>query len=441
MIYIRGHRADYDGWAADGCTGWGYEDVLPYFKKSEDYAHGASAFHGMGGLMRVEDQRNPNPLSQVFVQASVQAGLSQNDDFNGEEQEGVGLYQVNQRSGRRESAATAFLRPARSRSNLGVETGAMATQVLFEGTRACGIAYVQYGQTKRADASEEVILAGGAINSPQLLMLSGVGPAAHLHVHGIDVAADRREVGENLRDHLVVGIRYRSKRPATLLSAESPMNIARYLLMRRGMLTSNVAEAGAFVGTRSEGPADLQFHVAPVLFMNHGLEPPTEHGFTLGPTLVRPESRGSIRLHTADPLAPPSIKPNYLTEPADVKTLLAGLHLAREIVSQSAYDSYRGEEHAPGFAARTDAELEDYIRETSETLYHPVGTCRMGADEDAVVDPELRVLGVDGLRVVDASVMPKIINGNTNAPTMMIAEKAADLIKGSVLSLQETVAA
>ncbi|MCH7639587.1 MAG: choline dehydrogenase [Bacteroidetes bacterium] len=441
MIYIRGHRADYDGWAADGCTGWGYADVLPYFKKSEDYAHGASTFHGVGGPMRVENQRTPNPLSEVFVEASVQAGLPHNDDFNGAEQEGAGLYQVNQRGGRRESAATAFLRPVRSRSNLVMEIGAMATQVLFEGMRASGIAYVQDGQTKRANASEEVILSGGAINSPQLLMLSGVGPAAHLQAHGIDVVANRREVGENLQDHLVVGIRYRSKRPGTLLSAESPMNIARYLLTRRGMLTSNVAEAGAFVRTRSSGPADLQFHVAPVLFMNHGLEPPTKHGFTLGPTLVRPDSQGAIRLHSADPFAPPAIEPNYLTEPADVKTLVAGLRLAREIVSRSAYDSYRGEELTPGPNVRTDAELEDYIRETSETLYHPVGTCRMGADEDAVVDLELRVRGVDGLRVADASVMPKVINGNTNAPTMMIAEKAAALIKGSALSQRETVAA
>ena len=441
MIYIRGHRADYDGWAADGCSGWGYTDVLPYFKRSEDYAHGASTFHGVGGPMRVEDQRDPNPLSEVFVEASVQAGLSQNDDFNGAEQEGAGLYQVNQRGGRRESATTAFLRPVRSRANLTVETGAMATQVLFEGTRACGISYVQGGQTKRAEASEEVILAAGAINSPQLLMLSGVGPAAHLQACGIQVVADRGQVGENLQDHLVVGIRYGSKRPGTLLSAESPMNIARYLLMRRGMLTSNIAEAGAFVRTGSDGPADLQFHVAPVLFMNHGLEPPTEHGFTLGPTLVRSESRGSIRLRSADPLAPPSIEPNYLTEPADVETLVAGLRLARDIVSRSAYDSYRGEERAPGSVARTDAELEDYIRETSETLYHPVGTCRMGADSEAIVDLELRVQGVDGLRVVDASVMPKIINGNTNAPTVMIAEKAADLIKGSVLARRETVAA
>ncbi len=430
MIYIRGHRTDYDGWAASGCAGWGYADVLPYFKRSEDNVRGGCAFHGAGGLMRVEDQRNPNPLSEVFVEASVQAGLPHNDDFNGAEQEGTGLYQVNQRGGRRESAATAFLRPVRSRLNLVMETGAMATLVLFEGTRASGVTYVQDGKTIRADASEEVILAGGAVNSPQLLMLSGVGPAAHLKECGIDVLADRTEVGENLQDHLVVGIRYLSKRPGTLLSAESPINIARYLLMRRGMLTSNVAEAGAFVRTRSDGPADLQFHVAPVLFMNHGLEPPTEHGFTLGPTLVRPESRGSIRLRSADPLVPPSIEPNYLTEPADVKTIVAGLRLAREIVSQPAYDSYRGLELAPGPNARSDAELEDYIRESSETLYHPVGTCRMGADADAVVDLELRVRGVDGLRVVDASVMPKVINGNTNAPTMMIAERAADLIRG-----------
>ena len=441
MIYIRGHRADYDRWAAQGCEGWGYTGVLPYFKRSEDNVRGASTFHGRGGPLRVENQRDPNPLSEVFVEASQQAGLTQNDDFNGAEQEGAGLYQVNQRGGRRESAATAFLGPALSRPNLVVETGATVTQVLFEGTRARGVAYVQDDQTKSAEASEEVILAGGAINSPQLLLLSGVGPAANLEACGIDVIADRNEVGENLQDHLVVGVRYRSKKTGTLLSAESVMNVARYLLARRGMLTSIVAEAGCFVRTRSDGPSDLQFHVAPVLYMNHGLDRPTEHGFSLGPTLVRPKSRGRVCLHSSDPFVTPSIQPNYLTEPSDLETLENGVRLAREIVSQSAYADYRGDELTPGPNVSTDAALSDYIRETSETLYHPVGTCRMGIDHEAVVDLELRVQGVDGLRVVDASVMPDIINGNTAAPTMMIAEKAADLIKGFVSSPRKAVAA
>ncbi len=429
MIYIRGHRDDYNGWADAGCSGWGFDDVLPYFKKSEDNARGASLLHGVGGPMRVEDQRDPNPLSSVFVEACVQAGLAANDDFNGARQEGAGLYQVTQRSGRRVSAATAFLRPIADRPNLTIETNVHVTRVLFEGDRATGVAYVQNRQKRQATASEEIILCGGAVNSPQLLMLSGVGPAAHLAAHGIDVVADRKDVGQNLQDHLVVGVRYRSKRSGTLLSAESPLNIARYLLLRNGMLTSNVAEAGAFVSTRNSSIPDLQFHVAPVLFENHGLEPPREHGISFGPTLVRPESRGFVRLHGADPLAAPAIGPNYLTEPSDIETLVAGIRLSREIVSQSTYGAFRGAELTPGPNVRRDRDLADYIRATAETLYHPVGTCRMGTDGEAVVDPELRVQGVDGLRVVDASVMPRIINGNTHAPTTMIAEKAADMIK------------
>ena len=441
MIYIRGHHSDYDGWATEGCDGWGYTDVLSYFKRSEDNVLGASAFHGAGGRFRVENQRDPNPLSNVFVDASAQAGIPPNADFNGAEQEGAGLYQVNQRAGRRESAAVAFLRPARSRTNLVVETGAMATHVLFEESRATGVAYLMDGQMNRAKASGEVILAGGAINSPQLLMLSGIGPADHLQSHGIDVIADRTEVGRNLQDHLVVGLRHVSRKPGTLLSAESPLNVARYLLTRRGMLTSNVSEAGAFVRTGSKGPPDLQFHVAPVLYNNHGLEPPTEHGFSLGPTLVRPESRGTIRLHNRDPFSPPAIEPNYLTEPADLKVLVEGLQLARQIVSQTAYDAYRGEELTPGPRVGTDDELAAYVRATCETLYHPVGTCRMGADAESVVDVELRVRGVDGLRVVDASIMPKVVGGNTAAPTMMIAEKAADLIKNFAPARRDAVPA
>ncbi|NNF56659.1 MAG: choline dehydrogenase [Rhodothermaceae bacterium] len=442
MIYIRGHRADYDGWAARGCTGWGFSDVLPYFKRSEDNARGASAYHGVGGPLRVEDLREPHPLSLRFIEAAQGVGLPANDDFNGAEQEGAGLYQVNQRGGRRESGATAFLKPIRHRDNLTIETGAQATRVLFEGTRAVGIEYVQGGETQQAHAAEEVLLCGGAINSPQLLMLSGVGPVDHLRAQGIEVVADRSEVGSNLQDHLIVGVRYRSKEGGTLLSAESPLNIARYLLTRRGLLTSNVAEAGAFAFTRSGPTPDLQFHVAPVLFAEHGLEPPPEHGFSLGPTLVRTETRGHIRLRSADPFAAPAIDPNYFAHEGDLYTLIEGVRLAREIVAQAAYDGVRGEELTPGPNLKTDAQIAQYIRETAETLYHPVGTCRMGPDTEAVVDLDLRVKGVEGVRVVDASVMPTVVNGNTNAPTLMIAEKAADLIRnGSPVVSEAALAA
>ena len=428
MIYVRGHRADYDGWAEAGCAGWDYEGVLPYFKRSEDNARGADAYHGVGGPLRVEDPRDPNPLSLVFVEAAVEAGLPRNADFNGAEQEGAGLYQLNQRGGRRLSAAAAFLKPVSDRKNLTVLTGAHATCVLFDGTRAVGVEYVRDGKTERAGAASEVLLCGGAINTPQLLMLSGVGPAEDLRALGLGVVADRPEVGENLQDHLITGVRYRSRVGGTLYAAESPMSVARYLAFRRGLLTSNVAEAGAFAFTRPGPTPDLQFHCAPVLFAAHGLERPTEHGFSLGPTLVRTATRGRLFLRSADPFAPPAIDPNYLADAHDLDTLVRGIELAREIVAQSAYDDVRGEELTPGPDVRTDEEVARYVRETAETLYHPVGTCRMGPDEDAVVDLDLRVRGVERLRVVDASVMPEIVNGNTNAPVTMIAERAADLI-------------
>ena len=284
MIYIRGHRADYDGWAANGCAGWGYADVLPYFKRSEDNARFHDAYHGQGGPMRVEDPRSPSPLSEAFVAASGEAGHDLNDDFNGAEQEGAGLYQLTQDGGRRVSAATAFLRPAMKRENLTVETGAHVTRVLVEGGRAAGVTYVQGGVRRRADASREVILCGGAINSPQLLMLSGIGPARGLEALGIDVVADRAEVGQNLHDHPIVGIRWASREGSSLMSAETLGQVARYLLVRRGMLTSNVAEAGLFAHSAGGGSQpDLQFHVAPALFYEHGFTPPEAHGFSLGP--------------------------------------------------------------------------------------------------------------------------------------------------------------
>ncbi|GAB5535652.1 MAG: GMC family oxidoreductase N-terminal domain-containing protein [Rubricoccaceae bacterium] len=435
MIYIRGHHADYDGWAAEGCEGWSYADVLPYFKRSEDSNEGASAYHGVGGPMPVTEPRSPSPFSLAFVEAATQAGHPRNDDFNGAEQEGAGLYALTQAGGRRASTASTFLKAARRRPNLTVETGAHATRVLIRNGRATGVEIFQNGEVRAIDAAKEVILCGGAINSPQLLMLSGIGPADHLAHHGVAVVADRAGVGQNLHDHPIVGVHYRFREPISLLGAEGLKSIARYLILRDGMLSSNVAEAGLFVRTRGEERIpNVQFHVAPTLFKDHGLVPMTEHGFSLGPTLVRPRSRGALTLASSDPFDHPHIDPNYLADPADAAALVAGIRIAREIVAQPALDSFRGEEIRPSASATTDTDLDAYVRETCETLYHPVGTCRMGADDDSVVDLDLRVRGVDGLRVVDASIMPTIPNGNTNAPVLMIAEKAADRILTSTAS-------
>ncbi len=430
MIYIRGHRSDFDEWAALGCDGWGYADVLPYFRRSEDSSRGASAYHGAGGPLRVERPRDAAPVMRAFVEAAAQAGHPETDDFNGPEQEGAGLYDLTQKRGRRHSAAAAFLKPALKRPNLTVWTHAHVRRVVFADGRATGVELDRDGQTVIASAQRDVILCGGAVNSPQTLLLSGVGPAAHLRALGIDVVADRPAVGQNLQDHLIVGLRMRLRGGGSLIDAESILNVLRYVAFRRGMLTSNVAEAGLFVATRAgERAPDLQFHVAPALFENHGLTPPTEHGFSLGPTLVRPRSVGEIRLASSDPYEHPAIDPNYLADPADAASLVAGLRLARDIVRQPALDAFRGAEIDPGTGVQTDEALLEYVRQTCETLYHPVGTCRMGADPDSVVDTELRVRGVRGLRVVDASVMPTVPNGNTNAATLMIGEKAADLIR------------
>ena len=430
MIYIRGHRSDFDEWAALGCDGWGYADVLPYFRRSEDNSRGASAYHGAGGPLRVERPRDAAPVMRAFVEAAAQAGYPETDDFNGPEQEGAGFYDLTQKRGRRHSAATAFLRPALKRPNLTVWTYAHARRVVFGNGRATGVEMTRDGETVIASARREVLLCGGAVNSPQLLMLSGVGPAGHLRETGVETVADRPEVGQNLQDHLITGLRVRLRGGGSLIDAESILSVLRYVAFRRGMLTSNVAEAGLFVATRpGERAPDVQFHVAPALFENHGLVPPTEHGFSLGPTLVLPLSRGEIRLASADPHAHPLIDPNYLAAPEDAASLVAGLRIARDIVRQTALDAFRGAEIDPGAGVNSDADLLAYVRQTSETLYHPVGTCRMGADAASVVDTELRVRGVRGLRVVDASVMPTVPNGNTNAATLMIAEKAADLIR------------
>jgi choline dehydrogenase len=429
MMYIRGNRLDYDGWRDAGNEGWSYDDLLPYFRRSENQGRGASAYHSVRGPLHVSDLRTANPVSRAFVEAGIEIGLEANDDFNGERQDGVGLYQVTQKNGRRHSTAAAFLVPALRRSNLTVVTHAHATRVLFQRGRASGVEFVREGKAERA-AAREVILSGGAVNSPQLLMLSGVGPADDLRAHGIAVAADLPGVGRNLRDHLFVALVYGCTRPVTLASAESLGNLARYLVLRKGPLTSNVGEAGGFarVSDAAEAP-DIQFIAGPVAYLNHGFTPYEGHAFTVGAVLLQPKSSGRLTLRSADPFEAPVIEPNYLADETDLRTLVEGVRLVRKIVGARALEPFRGEETHPGASVRGDDELAGYVRDMAETLYHPVGTCRMGDDDRAVVDSRLRVRGVDGLRVVDASIMPDIVRGNTNAPTIAIAEKGADLIR------------
>jgi choline dehydrogenase len=429
MCYIRGQREDYDGWAAAGCPGWSFEAVLPAFRRAEDQARGASRFHGSGGPLAVADLRYHNVLSEAFIAAGRERGIPENQDFNGATQLGVGWYQVTQRNGRRCSAAAGYLRPALRRPNLKVETGALVTRVLIEARRVVGVEYSRDGALTRL-AAGAVTLAGGAINSPQLLMLSGLGPAAELEAHGIRVHADLAGVGANLQDHLDYCTLVKSKEPVSydFNKVEEALVGIRYFLTRGGPGSSNIAEAGAFLATprAANGRPDVQLHFVPAQLDDHGRNRLPGHGYTFHCCVLRPKSRGRIRLASADPAAKVRIYANYLTEPDDAATLIAGLRLVREIAAASAFDRYRGEELFPGAQVRSDAELLAAVRARAETIYHPAGTCRMGSDAGAVVDPRLRVRGIEGLTVADASVMPTLLSGNTNAPTIMIAERAAE---------------
>ncbi|HEV2488266.1 MAG TPA: choline dehydrogenase [Candidatus Acidoferrales bacterium] len=430
MIYMRGNPADYNRWREMGNAGWGFDHVLPYFKRAENQQRGASEFHGVGGPLDVCDLRAVHPLVHAFLSAAEEVGFSRNDDFNGATQEGVGLYQVTQRRGRRWSAADAYLRPALHRPNLRVETAAHATGIFFERQRATGARYLQHGAMNEVFARREVILAGGAVNSPQLLLLSGIGSADSLRQHGIEPVADLPGVGENLQDHLVMVVEYECTRPITLETAETFPNYVKFLLFGKGPLTSNVAEAGIFKKTHSAALApDLQILFGPCYYQKHGFDPPAAHRYSIGPTLIAPLSRGRITLQSNNPLEAPAIRANYLAEDSDMRVLIEGVKISRGIGEARAFAAFRGAETHPGPAAKSDEEIAASIRTTAETLYHPVGTCKMGTDSMAVVDYRLRVRGVEGLRVVDASVMPEIIAGNTNAPVVMIAEKAADMIR------------
>ena len=428
MIYQRGHRHTFDSWAAEGNEGWSYGDLLPAFMELEDQQRGPSDFHGVGGGLAVSDLRTVNPLSEAFVDATESMGFERNDDFNDATQSGFGIYQVTQRDGVRCSAATAFLKPALSRDNLTVHTGAQATRVVFRNGRAVGVDWTDGLSIHRATASTEVILCGGAINSPQLLMLSGVGSAEHLSSLGIPVEHDAPNVGQNLIDHMACGVIFTVDEPISLAHAESVKPVLEYLRKRTGHLSSNVGEAGGFV-TLGDGPMpDMQYHVAPGVFLDHGFDRPDIDGITIGATLVEVKSTGQITLESSDPLAHPRIDPRYLSDPADLWLLVEGCKLAREMAAEPALSRYISDEYLPGAGVSTDADWEAHVRERAESLYHPVGTCAMGPGADAVVDPTLSVNGVDGLRIADASVMPSIVNANTQAISMVIGKRAADFL-------------
>lgn len=441
MIYIRGHRGDYDAWRDAGNEGWGYEDVLPYFKKSENQERGSDEYHGVGGPLNVANLRYVNPLSRIFVEASKELGIAENPDFNGALNEGTGIYQTTQKNGARWSTVNAFLKPALNRPNLTVRTNTQVARIQIEHGRATGISYLNDGNITIEQANREILLCGGAINSPQLLLLSGIGPADQLKALNIDVVADLPGVGQNLQDHLAAGVSFVSTKPISLNNAEKPLNVLNYLLFKKGPLTSVIAEAGGFIKLQKDAPVpDIQFHFAPIFFMNHGFDPVPGHGFTIGPTLIHPKSRGQIRLRSNDPFEHAVIQANYFSEEDDVRLMLQAVKFSREIAMAKAFDSLRGQQ-VMGSADMSDEEMIQSMREHTETLYHPAGTCKMGIDPLAVVDPQLRVHGIEGLRVIDASVMPTVIGGNTNAPTIMIAEKAADLLKNAPAARKETIAA
>jgi choline dehydrogenase len=433
MIYIRGHRSDFDEWEARGASGWGYDEVLPYFKRSEDNERLADEYHGTGGGLNVADPMWTSPLTKRFIASAAGLGMRRNDDFNGAEQDGVGRFQLTQKRGRRWSAADAFLHPVRKeRPNLVVATGAHAHRVLLEGGRATGVEYHDDGGLQTARAGREVVLCAGAFNSPQLLMLSGIGPADHLQSVGIDALVDSPHVGAHLQDHPLATVTYSVEEPVTLFDATHPKYLVEYLLGQgRGKLSSNVAEAGAFIRTRDglRSP-DMELLMGAAYYSDNGFRTFPGHAFTIGPSFIRPTSEGEVRLRSANPHEAPAIRLNWLSDRGEVDAMIAALRTSFEIAESGPLAELVETNIDPGPGVRSDEQLEAWLRAELQHTYHASCTCRMGADGDGVLDPELRVRGVEGLRVADASSMPFVTGGNTNAPTIMIGEKAADLILG-----------
>jgi choline dehydrogenase len=434
LLYVRGQHEDYDRWRQHGNAGWGYDDVLPYFKKAENQQRGGDKYHGVGGPLPVSDWRHADPLSEAFVAAAAETGIPTNPDFNGAAQEGAGFFQTTTRRGRRASTAFSYLRPAKGRSNLHVETGALAQRLLFDGRRARAVEYRQNGALKTARARKEILVSSGAYNSPQLLQLSGVGPAELLKTHGIDVVLDAPGVGNDLQDHMQVRLVMRCAQRITLNDTLNHplrriMAGARYAAFRKGPLTIAAGTSGAFFKTNPRlASPDVQIHFLPFSTDKMGEKLHSFSGFTASVCQLRPESRGSLRIRSADPTVPPEIRINYLGTETDRAAFIDGIRILRKILSAPALKPYVVDEAYPGSKVSSDEDVLDYCRRTGSTVYHPTSTCRMGNDPLAVVDQRLRLRGIEGLRVVDASVMPDLMSGNTNAPTIMIAEKASDMI-------------
>jgi choline dehydrogenase len=434
LLYVRGQHEDYDRWRQRGNAGWGYDDVLPYFRKAENQQRGADKYHGAGGPLPVSDWRHADPLSEAFVVAAAQTGIPTNPDFNGASQEGAGFFQTTTQRGRRASTAYSYLRPAKNRSNLDVETSALAQRILFEGRRARAVEYRQGGALRTARARKEILVSSGAYNSPQLLQLSGVGPAELLKQHGIDIVLDAPGVGNDLQDHLQVRLVTRCSQPVTLNDilnhpVRRVMAGARYAAFRKGPLTIAAGTSGAFFKTNPRlATPDIQIHFLPFSTDRMGEKLHSFSAFSASVCQLRPESRGSLRIKSADPAVPPEIRINYLATETDRTAFIEGFKILRQILAAPALKPYAVDEILPGSKVTSDQDILAFCRQTGSTVYHPTSTCRMGNDPLAVVDQRLRVRGIEGLRVVDASVMPDLLSGNTNAPTIMIAEKASDMI-------------
>jgi choline dehydrogenase len=446
MVYIRGNRRDYDAWAGFGNDGWSYDDVLPYFMRSEDNERFCDEHHGIGGPLGVSDQRYPIDLTRRFVRAAQEAGFAYSSDFNGASQYGVGLYQVTQRAVRRSSSAIAFLYPAMARKNLTVETSVRATRIVVENGRAVGAEILRQGSARpeTVRARREVIVSAGAISSPKLLLLSGIGPADELKAHGVASVHDLPGVGKNLQDHMDVYCCASLKEPLSYNGQDTGLMMIRhgieFLMFGTGAVTSNVCEGGAFVSTTGDNDwPDIQMHFLPAYVIDHGRVKVSGHGMTLNTAYLRPESRGEVRLASSNPMDEPLIDPNYLAEPADLRHSIDGFKLARQILAQSSLASVTRAEHLPGANVRSDDEIAAYVRQYGKTDFHPAGTCKMGRDDMAVVDSELRVRGLAGLRIIDASIMPTVVSGNTNAASIMIGERGADAVVGKRLAPRKTV--